>query len=125
MEDNDAECSIFPRSYGGDLFDRHSFGASPCSHDSLHTVGVVRLDGRFDQLVPRDAKIEKIADGFKWVEGPVWNRRQAFLLFSDIPNNSVFKWQEGKGTSLFLKPSGYGGSALFEGMEPGSNGLGL
>ena len=102
-----------------------ALGHLHAQHDSLHTVGVVRLDGRFDQLVPRDAKIEKIADGFKWVEGPVWNRRQAFLLFSDVPNNSVFKWQEGKGTSLFLKPSGYGGSALFEGMEPGSNGLGL
>jgi gluconolactonase len=91
--------------------------------DGLRNVGVVRLDDRLDRLVPRDAKIEKIADGFKWLEGPVWNRRQAFLLFSDIPNNSVFKWQEGEGTSLFLKSSGYAGSAPFEGMEPGSNGL--
>ena len=70
-------------------------------HDSLHTVGVVRLDGRFDQLVPRAAKIEKIADGFKWVEGPVWNRRQAFLLFSDIPNNSVFNGRKEKAPACF------------------------
>jgi gluconolactonase len=81
------------------------------------------LDPLFDKLVPRDAVLEKIADGFKWVEGPTWNRKEGYLLFSDIPNNSVFKWQEGKGVTLFLKPSGYSGSAPFEGKEPGSNGL--
>jgi gluconolactonase len=84
---------------------------------------IVRLDPRFDQLVPRDAVMEKLADGYAWVEGPAWNRNGGYLLFSDIPNNSVFKWQEGKGVSLFLKPSGYTGKAPFAGREPGSNGL--
>ncbi len=84
---------------------------------------IVRLDPRFDRLVPKDAKLEKLADGFTWVEGPIWNRTGAFLLFSDIPANSVFKWQESAGVSLFLKPSGYSGGAPFEGKEPGSNGL--
>ncbi|HEU4345970.1 MAG TPA: SMP-30/gluconolactonase/LRE family protein [Candidatus Binatia bacterium] len=88
-----------------------------------HRVQVVRLDRRMDKLVPLNVKIEKIAVGHKWVEGPVWNRKERYLLFSDIPNNSVFKWQEGKGVSLFLKPSGYTGKATFEGAEPGSNGL--
>ena len=86
-------------------------------------VTIVRLDARFDKLVPRDAKLEKIADGFTWVEGPVWNRKGQYLLFSDIPKNSLFKWKEGEGVSLFLNPSGYTGSAPFEGQEPGSNGL--
>src|SRR5713101_8037303 len=62
---------------------------------------IVRLDPRFDQLVPRRAVLEKVADGFHWVEGPVWNRSGNYLLFSDIPNNSVFKWQPGAGVSLF------------------------
>ncbi|MGH7536185.1 MAG: SMP-30/gluconolactonase/LRE family protein, partial [Gemmatimonadales bacterium] len=84
---------------------------------------IVRRDPRFDRLVPRDARVEKIADGFTWVEGPAWSRAGGFLLFSDIPNNSVFKWQEGAGASLFLKPSGYTGSAPFPGREPGANGL--
>jgi gluconolactonase len=44
-------------------------------------------------------------------------------LFSDIPSNSILKWQEGAGISLFLTLSGYTGSAPFEGREPGSNGL--
>lgn len=84
---------------------------------------IVRLDPRFDKLVPPHAKLEKIADGFTWVEGPVWDRKGQYLLFSDIPANSVFKWKPGAGVSLFLKPSGYTGSKPFEGKEPGSNGL--
>ena len=84
---------------------------------------IVRLDPRFDELVSREARLEKIADGFSWVEGPIWNRQGDYLLFSDIPNNSVFKWKEEEGISLFLKPSGYTGSAPFQGREPGSNGL--
>lgn len=92
-----------------------SGGATPGS--------ITRLDPRFDRLVPRDAKLEKIADGFTWVEGPVWHRQGGYLLFSDIPANAVYKWTPGHGVSLFLKPSGYSGSAPFSGREPGSNGL--
>jgi gluconolactonase len=86
--------------------------------------GVIdRLDPRLDQLIPPDAKLEKLAEGFEWSEGPVWNRAGGFLLFSDIPRNSVMKWKEGEGVSLFLKPSGYTSAEAFEGEEPGSNGL--
>jgi gluconolactonase len=85
-------------------------------------VRIVNLDPRFDRLVPQDAKAEKIADGFGWVEGPVWNQKEKYLLFSDVVNNSIFKWQ-GKGVTLFLKPSGYTGKQPFTGREPGSNGL--
>ena len=91
--------------------------------DSLQMIDVVRLDRRIDKLVPLNPKIEKIATGHKWVEGPVWNRKGGFLLFSDIPNNAIYKWQPGKGESLFLKPSGYTGKPPYGGAEPGSNGL--
>jgi gluconolactonase len=87
------------------------------------TLGTIeRLDPRFDQVVPQDARVERIAEGFDWSEGPVWDRKAHVLLFSDVPANTVFKWQEGKGTSVFLKPSGYTGSIERSG-EPGSNGL--
>ncbi len=97
-----------------------SFGqeASPVPENNIE-----RLDPRINTIIPTDAKLEKIADGFAWVEGPVWNKEGSFLLFSDIPNNAVFKWEEGKGASLFLKPSGYTGKESFSGKEPGSNGL--
>lgn len=84
---------------------------------------IVRLDPRFDRLVPPSAKLERLADGFSWIEGPVWDRSGSCLLFSDVPNNSIFKWKEGSVISVFLKPSGYTGTAPFEGREPGSNGL--
>jgi len=86
-------------------------------------IKIVRHDLRFDQIVPRDAVVEKVAEGYTWVEGPVWNRKGRFLLFSEIPSNSVYKWEEGKGVSLFLRPSGYTGRTPFPGPEPGSNGL--
>jgi len=90
------------------------------------TIGkLVRLDSRFDDLIPKEAKIEVLASGFTWSEGPVWVHEDAgpgYVLFSDIPRNSVFKWQEGVGISLFLKPSGYTG-ATYYGLEPGCNGL--
>jgi gluconolactonase len=86
-------------------------------------IRIVRLDPRFDALVPRDAVPEKIADGYNWVEGPVWNRAGGYLLFSEIPSNSIYKWQEGNGVTLYLRPSGYTGAEPFPGPEPGSNGL--
>jgi gluconolactonase len=87
---------------------------------------IVRLDPRFDKLMPKDAKVETIARGFIWTEGPVWVKDGGYLLFSDIPNNVVMKWQEGKGVSKYLHPSGYTGKTPRGGKpgdEPGSNGL--
>lgn len=84
---------------------------------------IFRLDVRFDQLISASARVEKIADGFRWVEGPVWNDREKYLLFSDIPANTVYKWRDGEGVTPFLAPSGYSGLAPFAGREPGSNGL--
>jgi gluconolactonase len=83
------------------------------------------LDPRFDQLVPKDATLEKIADGFTWVEGPVWHKQGGYLLFSDIPANAVYQWKPGKGVSRYLSKSGYSGVEPFAGKEPGSNGLAL
>jgi gluconolactonase len=84
---------------------------------------ITSLDPRFDQLVPKEAKMEKVADGFTWVEGPVWHKQGGYLLFSDIPANSVYKWKSDEGVSLFVKNSGYSGTEPFAGKEPGSNGL--
>jgi gluconolactonase len=83
---------------------------------------VIRLDPRMDQLIPKGAPIEVLGSGFDWSEGPVWVKDGGYLLFSDIPRNSVMKWKEGEGASLFLKPAGYTGAADY-GAEPGSNGL--
>jgi gluconolactonase len=92
--------------------------------DGVRTIGSVeRLDPRIDHLVPMDALIEVLADGFRWSEGPVWDRVDGRVLFSDIPNNVVRSWSKAKGLGTFLQPSGYTAAAPFAGREPGSNGL--
>ncbi|MFD2573948.1 SMP-30/gluconolactonase/LRE family protein [Spirosoma soli] len=88
---------------------------------------IVRIDPRFDKLIPKEAKIEVLASGFAWTEGPVWVKnggdgQGSFLLFSDVPQNIIFKWTEKAGVTPFLKPSGYTGLGPYS-DEPGSNGL--
>lgn len=87
------------------------------------TIGsVIREDARLDALIPPDAKIEVLASGFEWSEGPIWFRDGNYLLFSDIPRNSIYRWSGAEGLSLWMKPSGYTGVTDY-GAEPGSNGL--
>lgn len=87
------------------------------------TVGQIhRADPRFDALVATDAKIEQLADGFDWAEGPVWVKSGNYLLFSDIPKNMIWKW-DGQALSSYMKPAGYSGDGKYPGREPGSNGL--
>lgn len=87
------------------------------------TIGqIVRADPRLDKLIPADAKIEVLASGFIWSEGPVWVKNGNYLLFSDVPQNTIFRWTEKDGLSPFLKPSGYTGVGAYS-EEPGSNGL--
>ncbi len=87
------------------------------------TIGTVeRLDPAIDKLIPKDAKIEVLADGFNWSEGPVWDRKNNYLLFSDVPENKIYKWSEEEGLSVWMEPSGYTGVAPLNAGE-GSNGL--
>ncbi len=87
-----------------------------------NTGEVIRLDPAIDELIDKDAKIEVLGEGFEWSEGPVWVKKGGYLLFSDVPKNTIYKWKEGEGISEFLKPSGYTGIMPY-GNEPGSNGL--
>jgi gluconolactonase len=68
---------------------------------------IVRADPALDALIPRDARVERLAGGFDWAEGPVWRRSGGYLLFTDIPKNTIYRWKEGEGLSVFLRPSGY------------------
>jgi gluconolactonase len=87
------------------------------------TIGkIISYDAAFSTIVSADAKVEVIASNIKWAEGPVWIKNGGFLLFSDAPRNTIFKWEEKSGLSEFLKPSGYTGLGQYS-DEPGSNGL--
>ena len=89
----------------------------------LPTPTIVKLSPALDALIAENATFEKLGEGFRWTEGPVWDKRGGFLLFSDIPNNAINKWAPGQAVATFLKPSGYHGTAPFTGPEPGTNGL--
>ena len=87
------------------------------------TFGMIqRVDARVNQLIPRDAKLEKLAEGFEWTEGPLWVPSEKCLLFTDIPKNTIYKWKQGEGLSVYLRPAGYVGEDP-PGAELGANGL--
>jgi gluconolactonase len=81
------------------------------------------LDPSIARIIPAGAMLERVASGFTWTEGTVWVKGR--LFFADIPANSIYTWTPGVGTKLFLKPSGYLGSAPYGGPESGSNGMTL
>lgn len=85
---------------------------------------IERADPGLDELIAPDAKVEVLAEGFEWSEGPVWVPEGGYLLFSDVPKNVIYRWKEGQGVEIFLKPSGYTGFRERSG-ESGSNGLAL
>lgn len=105
----------------------HSRSAVPQEPSLSSIIGeIVIFEESMNQLFPSNAKIELLASGFEWSEGPLWiqGANGGFLIFSDIPRNAIMKWKEGEGISLFMKPSGYTGVVDY-GREPGSNGLTL
>ena len=97
--------------------------AQPTNAIVATPLKVERLAPAADQIIPADAQLERIATGFKWVEGPVWVNDR--LYFAEIPSNSIRFWTPDKGVSIFLQPSGYKGTEPFQGPEPGSNGMTL
>lgn len=107
---------------------KYDFGPFPIHNSprpTFPTFGTIeRNDPLIDNLLAPDAKIEKLAEGFQWAEGPVWVWRQHGLFFSDVPKNIVYRWNEDEGVTEYLHPSGYTGRAS-RGGEPGSNGLTL
>ena len=88
------------------------------------TLGkVISLDDRFADVIDPDAMMTILADGFEWTEGPLWmNEDGGYLLFSEIPSNTIRRWSAADGVSIWMQPSGYTGVADY-GREPGSNGL--
>lgn len=92
------------------------------SAQSKNIGQIARFDPALDNLLDKGTKIEVLGEGFIWSEGPVWVKNGEYLLFSDVPANTIYRWKEGEKITEFLKPSGYTGILPY-GDEPGSNGL--
>jgi gluconolactonase len=88
-------------------------------------VEVVRLRPEMDKIVGPNPKIFKLAEGFKFTEGPVWVSDGGYLLFSDPNNNTIYRYKPDGELAVFMKKSGYDGADIAEYGQPGSNGLTL
>lgn len=84
-----------------------------------------RWDPAMDAIVPKDWKIEKLAEGFGWAEGPIWVKSGDYLLFTDVPGNTMWKWSERGGLEKFLEPSGAVDPDPRVWREAGANGLAI
>ena len=94
-----------------------------CSSTEYPTTGsVLLIDPKLDRIMAPGTLPEILAEGFEWSEGPLWLPKQGKVIFSDVPNNSIFEWSEQEGLKLYLKPSGYT-DTIARGGETGSNGL--
>jgi gluconolactonase len=72
------------------------------------------LDASFERLIDPQTEIENIATGFTFAEGPVWHSRDRRLIFSDIPNDTLYGWTASSGHEVFRKPSGQGNGNTFD-----------
>jgi gluconolactonase len=95
--------------------------SSAVSTSSASAGSVIETDPALRDILP-DARIEKLAGGFAFTEGPIW-AKEGYILFSDIPNNAIMKWTPDGKVSTFRKPSGYTGPPAPAGAYVGSNGL--
>ena len=85
---------------------------------------IVRLDPAVDRIIPPDAKLERLAGGFQFTEGPVWHP-DGYLLFSDPNANTIYRWSPEGSVSVYRSKSGYTGVDIGDYHQPGSNGLTL
>ncbi|HJR51104.1 MAG TPA: SMP-30/gluconolactonase/LRE family protein [Gemmatimonadales bacterium] len=80
----------------------------PTDHVRYPDPAVQVLDDSFAKYRIFNAAVERLATGFRWAEGPVWFGDGRYLLWSDIPNDRIMRWDEETGAvSIFRKPSGY------------------
>lgn len=99
------------------------FAGACAEKHNYPTVGEIeKLDPSLDSILSPNAKAEIITDGLDWSEGPLWIEEKQLLLFSDVPQNTIYQWTETGGKKVYLSPSGYTGN-IKRGGETGSNGL--
>ena len=88
------------------------------------TGSIEIYDNRALKLIDSNARIEVIGKNYNWSEGPLWIAETHSLLFSDVPENKIYKWNQADTPVVYLSPSGYTDTAIRNG-ENGSNGLAL
>lgn len=88
---------------------------------SFPTIGSVEVMS--DALISPTAKIEKLGGNYMWSEGPVWIKDESYLLFTDVPGNTIYKFKEGEGITPWMTPSGHPDPKPDYTSSQGANGL--
>ena len=84
---------------------------------------IQKYDDRLDPILGEEVALEVLAEGFTWSEGPVWVPEDGgYLLFSDVPEDKIYRWSADDGSRVYVEPSGYTGEGTYS-REEGSNGL--
>ena len=98
---------------------------SGLAQDTKPGTGTIEFVSKeLSRLVSKDAKVEIIAEGFQFTEGPLWLDKEKILLLSDVPGNTIYKWTEANGKEVYVRPGGYTDTAKRGGFM-GPNGLTL
>jgi gluconolactonase len=105
------------------VLDFYKAGASTSNGVVPVETHVLRKDPALDAILTPGTKIERLAHGFQFTEGPVWDREGGYLLFSDPNNNLIYRWSPDGQVSVYRSHSGYTGFNIGEYGQPGSNGL--
>ncbi len=103
------------------------------SHTREAKLEIEKKDPALDAILPANAKLEKLAEGFAFTEGPAWidggnpaiapGSSEGFLLFSDPNNNLIYRCTPEGEVQTYMTKSGYTGEDIGEYRQPGSNGL--
>ena len=89
-------------------------------HPRYPDPAIETLDERFEQYRIFSAAVERLYTGCRWSEGPVWFGDGRYLLWSDIPNNQILKWEEETGSvTTFRRPSNFVNAAPGSRLESG------
>jgi gluconolactonase len=101
-----------------------ALGLAACARLDNTTVEPVEIfDPAAESLIGQEARLEILANGFTWAEGPAWDRARDCLYFTDVPENRAFRWSGQTGLEVFLDPSGVAPDNAAGMREPGANGL--
>lgn len=86
---------------------------------------IFSIDPKLNEIIPAGTKVEKVADGFSFTEGPVWHP-DGYLLFSDPNTNTIYRYDpKNHNVTVYMSHSGYTGADIGEYGQPGSNGLAI
>lgn len=107
------QTEVFASSIERDRFSHPQRGYRKANVDQSHTKNSKSQNTKLQEILDGNSQVEKVAEGFKFTEGPLWHP-DGFLLFSDIPADTIYQWKSGEQASVFRRPSGKANGNTFD-----------